>query len=68
MLAKILVDQGAADPFLEEQLKPDLLTAACEAAGQPLELRLRPGYDHGYHFIQTFIEDHLRHHAVALGA
>ena len=66
--AKILVDQGTADPFLEEQLKPDLLVEACEAAGQPFELRLQPGYGHSYYFIQTFIEDHLRHHAAALGA
>jgi S-formylglutathione hydrolase len=66
--AKILIDQGAADPFLEDQLKPDLLVEACEAAGQHFELRLQPGYDHSYYFIQTFIEDHLRHHAAALGA
>jgi S-formylglutathione hydrolase len=66
--AKLLIDQGAADPFLEEQLKPDLLVEACEAAGQHFELRLQPGYDHSYFFIQTFIEDHLRHHAAALGA
>ena len=51
----ILVDQGTADKFLDEQLKPELLAAACKAAGQPLELRMREGYDHGYFFIQTFI-------------
>ncbi len=66
--AKLLIDQGAADQFLEEQLKPDLLVEACEAAGQHFELRLQPGYDHSYFFIQTFIEDHLRHHAAELGA
>ncbi|MCR6701954.1 MAG: S-formylglutathione hydrolase [Dokdonella sp.] len=63
----LLVDQGDADKFLEPQLKPELLAAAAEAAGQPLTLRLQPGYDHSYYFIQTFIEDHLRHHAQALG-
>ena len=66
--AKLLIDQGAADQFLGDQLKPDLLVEACEAAGQHFELRLQPGYDHSYFFIQTFIEDHLRHHAVELGA
>src|SRR5918996_2466697 len=65
--AKLLIDQGAEDSFLEEQLKPDLLVEACEAAGQPFELRMQPGYDHSYYFIQTFVGDHLRHHAVALG-
>ncbi|GAA0697571.1 S-formylglutathione hydrolase [Marinobacterium maritimum] len=64
----ILVDQGEADDFLSEQLKPEALQAACEAAGHPLELRLRPGYDHSYFFIASFIEDHLRHHARALMA
>ena len=65
--ARLLVDQGEADNFLAEQLKPDLLAQACEAAGQALELRLQPGYDHSYFFIQSFIDDHLRHHAAALG-
>jgi len=64
--AKILVDQGEADNFLAEQLRPDLLQAACADAGQALELRLQPGYDHSYYFIASFIEDHLRHHAAAL--
>jgi S-formylglutathione hydrolase len=59
----LLVDQGLADKFLTEQLMPEQLEAACEAAGQPLTLRRHPGYDHGYFFIQTFIEDHLRWHA-----
>lgn len=62
----LLVDQGEADDFLAEQLKPEALQAACEAAGHPLELHLRPGYDHSYFFIASFIEDHLRHHAKAL--
>jgi len=60
---KILVDQGAGDPFLAEQLKPELLQAACEESGLPLDLRIHDGYDHGYYFISTFIEEHLRFHA-----
>ncbi|MDG2288213.1 MAG: S-formylglutathione hydrolase [Woeseiaceae bacterium] len=60
---KILVDQGAADPFLVEQLRPELLKAACEESGLALELRIHDGYDHGYYFISTFIEEHLRFHA-----
>ncbi len=63
----ILVDQGSDDPFLEEQLKPELLEAACKESGLPLELRTHAGYDHGYYFISTFIEDHLKHHAARLG-
>ncbi|KXS53353.1 MAG: S-formylglutathione hydrolase [Marinobacter sp. T13-3] len=63
----LLVDQGEADNFLKEQLKPEALEAAFKAAGYPLELRLQPGYDHSYFFIASFIEDHLRHHARALG-
>ena len=62
----ILVDQGEADDFLAEQLKPDALRAACAAAGHPLTLRMQPGYDHSYYFIASFIDDHLRHHAAAL--
>ena len=62
----ILVDQGEADDFLQEQLKPEALKAACASAGHPLELRMRPGYDHSYFFIASFIEEHLRHHARAL--
>jgi S-formylglutathione hydrolase len=65
---RILVDQGADDPFLAEQLKPELLKAACEESGLPLELRIHDGYDHGYYFISTFIEEHLKHHAARLGA
>ena len=62
----ILVDQGEADPFLDRELKPELLEQACQAAGQPLDLRRHPGYDHSYYFISTFIGDHLTHHADAL--
>ncbi|HMN22493.1 MAG TPA: S-formylglutathione hydrolase [Ottowia sp.] len=63
----LLVDQGEADEFLE-QLRPDLLQKACEAAGHPLTLRRHPGYDHSYYFIASFLGDHFAHHAVALGA
>ena len=67
--AGILVDQGMADKFLvEKQLLPEAFEAACAKAGQPLKLRMQPGYDHGYYFIQSFIEDHLRHHAAQLAA
>ena len=62
----ILVDQGLADKFRVEQLHPDVFEAACMKAGQPLTLRRHEGYDHGYYFIETFIEDHLAHHARAL--
>ncbi|HEX7368656.1 MAG TPA: S-formylglutathione hydrolase [Rhodanobacteraceae bacterium] len=62
----ILIDQGEQDPYLKEQLRPDLLETACAETGQPLELRMHAGYDHSYWFVQTFIEDHLRHHAAAL--
>lgn len=64
--ATILIDQGLADNFLEGQLKPELMEAACEKVGQALILRRHAGYDHSYFFISTFIEDHLRHHADAL--
>jgi S-formylglutathione hydrolase len=62
----LLVDQGGADKFLEVQLRPEYLDRACRANGQALELRRQPGYDHSYWFIQSFVEDHLRHHARAL--
>lgn len=62
----ILVDQGAADGFLVEQLRPELLEAACKAAGVNLTLRLQDGYDHSYNFISTFMDDHLRWHAARL--
>jgi S-formylglutathione hydrolase len=65
-LPDILVDQGAADNFLVEQLKPELLEAVCAKAGQPLTLRMQPGYDHSYYFISTFMEDHLRWHGERL--
>jgi S-formylglutathione hydrolase len=62
----ILIDQGSADRFLTEQLKPDLFVEACRASGTRVELRLQEGYDHSYYFISTFVDDHLRHHASAL--
>ncbi|SPK76010.1 S-formylglutathione hydrolase (plasmid) [Cupriavidus taiwanensis] len=64
--AGILIDQGLADKFLAEQLYPEAFETACRKAGQPLTLRRHEGYDHGYYFIATFIEDHLRHHASQL--
>jgi S-formylglutathione hydrolase len=63
----ILIDQGLADKFLPDQLHPDAFEQACRKAGQPLELRRHPGYDHGYYFISTFVEDHLRFHRERLG-
>ena len=65
---KILVDQGTADQFLTEQLRPELFQQACESAGQALELRMQDGYDHSYYFIQTFAGDHLAHHASVLSS
>jgi S-formylglutathione hydrolase len=63
----ILIDQGLADKFLaEQQLLPEAFEAACAEVGQPLTLRRHAGYDHGYYFIATMVEDHLRHHATAL--
>jgi len=59
----ILVDQGTADKFLAEQLNPEIFADACRRSGQPFELRMHAGYDHGYYFIQTFMEEHLRWHA-----
>jgi S-formylglutathione hydrolase len=66
--APILVDQGQADQFLGTQLHPHALEAAAKISGQQLTLRRHEGYDHGYYFISSFIEDHLRHHAKILGA
>jgi S-formylglutathione hydrolase len=63
----ILVDQGLADQFLAEQLHPEAFEAACRQAGQRLDLRRHPKYDHGYYFISTFMEDHLRFHRENLG-
>lgn len=62
----ILIDQGLSDAFLEKQLHPHMFEAACQQAGYPLRLRRHAGYDHGYYFISSFIEDHLRHHAALL--
>jgi len=60
----ILIDQGEADEFLHEgQLQPDNFKAACDAAGQSVTIRMQPGYDHSYHFIASFIEDHFEYHA-----
>jgi S-formylglutathione hydrolase len=59
----ILIDQGTADSFLENQLMPHQFEQACTQAGQPLTLRMQPHYDHSYYFIATFIEDHIKHHA-----
>ena len=63
---EILVDVGTADPFIEKELRPELLEQACAAAGIPLTLRRREGYDHSYYFISTFMADHLRWHAERL--
>ncbi|HDZ55862.1 MAG TPA: S-formylglutathione hydrolase [Pseudomonas xinjiangensis] len=63
----LLVDQGEADNFLTEQLMPEALKLAAAQAAHPLALRRQPGYDHSYYFIASFIDDHLRHHAKALG-
>lgn len=65
-LPPLLIDQGEADRFLAEQLHPHLFEQACRDAGQALTLRRHPGFDHGYFFVQSFVEDHLRHHAAAL--
>jgi len=62
----LLVDQGTRDKFLHEQLRPEVLQAACEASGQSLSLRMREGYDHSYFFIASFVDEHLEHHARAL--
>lgn len=66
--SEILVDQGTADPFLEVELKPELLREACAAADQPLTLRMQEGYDHSYYFIASFMADHIAHHAQILKA
>ena len=64
----LLVDQGTADQFLVEQLKPELLEAACSKADIPLTLNLRAGYDHSYYFISSFMADHVAWHAERLKA
>ncbi len=66
-LPDLLVDQGAADTFLTDQLRPDLLEAACAAAAIPLTLRMQPDYDHSYNIISTSMADHLRWHGARLG-
>jgi S-formylglutathione hydrolase len=63
---ELLVDQGDADQFLTEQLKPELLVEACKAAGIDLTLRMQPGYDHSYYFISTFLPEHVAWHAARL--
>jgi len=65
---ELLVDTGTADPFLEVQLKPELLEAACRDAGIALTQRLQPGYDHSYYFVSTFLGDHVAWHAERLKA
>lgn len=65
---EFLVDQGTADSFLDDGLRPWLLQEACEKAGIPLMLRMQEGYDHSYYFISTFMEDHLKWHAERLSA
>jgi S-formylglutathione hydrolase len=66
-LPDLLVEVGTDDPFLEEQLRPELLERACSDAAIPLRLRLQPGYDHSYYFVSTFMADHLRWHKERLG-
>ena len=65
-IPELLVDVGDADPFIEKELRPELLERACAAAGIPLTLRIQPGYDHSYYFISTFMADHLRWHSERL--
>ena len=65
-LPDILVDVGDKDPFLEQELRPELLERACADAGIPLTLRIQPGYDHSYYFISTFMAEHLAWHAERL--
>lgn len=67
-VGELLVDVGDADPFLHEQLRPELLRAACDAAGIPLTLRIQPDYDHSYYFISSFMADHVAWHAERLRA
>ena len=65
-LSDLLIDQGDADQFLADQLKPHLLREACERAGMTIELRMQPGYDHSYYFISTFMADHIAWHGARL--
>ncbi|PID63130.1 MAG: S-formylglutathione hydrolase [Gammaproteobacteria bacterium] len=66
--ATLLIDTGDADPFLDEQLRPEAFIEACKAAGQALNYRMQKGYDHSYYFVSTFADEHIAHHARALGA
>ena len=66
VVPELLVDVGDADPFIEKELRPELLERACASAGIPLKLRIQPGYDHSYYFISTFVADHLAWHAERL--
>lgn len=66
MRLPLLVDQGDGDEFVNSQLKPQLLRSACESAGYPLQFNLRPGYDHSYYFIASFIGEHIAFHAKAM--
>ena len=63
---ELFIDQGDADNFLDEQLKPQLLVEACQKRNHPITLRMQAGYDHSYYFIASFMEDHILHHATAL--
>ncbi|AFY51024.1 S-formylglutathione hydrolase [Nostoc sp. PCC 7524] len=65
--SSILIDQGTADQFLAGQLLTEVFEQACKLVNQPLNLRYQVGYDHSYYFIASFIEDHIRHHAIAFG-
>ncbi len=64
--SRILIDQGMDDQYLEQELHPHLFEAACAENAVDLELRRHEGYDHGYYFISTFMEDHLQHHSALL--
>jgi S-formylglutathione hydrolase len=63
----LLIDQGGADPFLQEQLQPNLFLETCRTLDYPLDYQLRPGYDHSYYYIASFINEHLQYHAKFLG-
>lgn len=63
----LFIDQGADDPFYQERLKLPLLLEACKKVGYPIEARVQPGYDHSYYFVASFIGEHLKYHAKALG-
>ncbi|HMI55730.1 MAG TPA: alpha/beta hydrolase-fold protein, partial [Gemmatimonadaceae bacterium] len=63
---EIFVDVGDADPFIEKELRPELLERACREAGIALTMRIQPGYDHSYYFISTFMDEHLRWHSERL--